>query len=425
MTDQEIIEKITKVLERLNEFFDSVDVIPESYRKLKPEDAKDEFFYRNLWLNDKNHRFKPNQNMFSFNADEIEQYKIPSYVVGCSGRADLFAKYATEAGLKDEDIRIVPCVKLSDVGKEHMNGHQIVAVKMSNGWQLLNPARGVNSFNRAKIDAKCEKNEIIDATNRGSKDYQIADILTTKEHAEIDSREKLESIYLRARTAKTAALRKSKEQLDYANKNRELTQNNYNKSNAIQLGNQIIQVLQPLINDNMDILKNWSETDYEKKKQFVKEALEVLLNRFPSETIKPKILFKDDIGNIDVQKYFGGFSAAFFAKETSPWAADAVKKLIGNDEPLFIFMDDLKDRPLGQIAHEFTHYLQATNQSTISPEVLKQSIEYYPHINGKQQTHNENIQEAEAIDIGDYVRQQTRQMLEMSAQTNIITQNER
>lgn len=215
------------------------------------------------------------------------------------------------------------------------------------------------------------------------------------------------------------------EALDYANKNRELTQNNYNKTHAIQLGNKILAALRPLINNNRNILKNWSETDYKQKKQFIKETLRILLQQFPNSNIQPKILFKDDIGNIDIQKYFGGFSAAFFAKETSPWAVDTVKKLLGNDESLFVFMDDLKDRPLGQIAHEFTHYLQATNQSTISMEALKKSVEYYPYIRNNRQTHDENIQEAEAIDIGNYVRQQTRQMLELSNQTKIIVQPER
>ena len=224
---------------------------------------------------------------------------------------------------------------------------------------------------------------------------------------------------------KADSFHKSKEQLDYANKNRELTQNNYNKSDALHLAAQIMNVLQPLINDNRNILQHWSETDYEQKKQFVKNTLKVLLQKFPSSHIQPKILFKEDFGNIDIQKYFGGFSAAFFAKEISPWATDIVKKLLGNDEPLFVFMGDLKDRPLGQIAHEFTHYLQATNQSTISSEVLKKSVEYYPYIRNNQQTHNENIQEAEAIDIGDYVRQQTKQILELPVRHDITAQDER
>jgi len=61
-----------------------------------------------------------------------------------------------------------------------MNGHQIVAVKMSNGLQMLDPANGAYNFNRAKIDDKCEANEIIDATHQGTKDYQIVAIMTQK-----------------------------------------------------------------------------------------------------------------------------------------------------------------------------------------------------------------------------------------------------
>ena len=122
MTDQDIIKKINKVLGRVAKFFDSVDVIPESYKLMREKERMndDEHFYRNLWLNDKNHKYKPNQNMLSFNAEEIEKWRIPAWVVGCSGRAKLFAKYAQEEGLKN--IFIVPIVLISDIGKKNMNG---------------------------------------------------------------------------------------------------------------------------------------------------------------------------------------------------------------------------------------------------------------------------------------------------------------
>ena len=130
MTDQQIIEKLDTVLQRVDDFFAAADVVPENYKQMKEqENSDDEFFYRNVWLRDKDHQIKPNQNMFSFSADEIDKYKIPSYVVGCSGRANLFAKYAKEAGIKD--VYIIPCVYVPDIGKQNMNGHQIVAVKMS------------------------------------------------------------------------------------------------------------------------------------------------------------------------------------------------------------------------------------------------------------------------------------------------------
>ena len=196
MTDQEIVERLDGVLKRVDDFFISADVIPENYKQMKAQaNSNDEFFYRHLWLRDAEHQVKPNQNMFSFSADEIDKYKIPSYVVGCSGRANLFAKYAKEAGIKD--VYIVVSVYIPDIGKQHMNGHQIIAVKMSHGLQLLDPANGAYNFNRAKIDGKCELNEIIDATHQGTKEYQIAAIMTQEEHEKLTSVEKLMEVYNR------------------------------------------------------------------------------------------------------------------------------------------------------------------------------------------------------------------------------------
>ena len=196
MTDQEIVERLDGVLKRVDDFFISADVIPENYKQMKAQaNSNDEFFYRNLWLHDAEHQIKPNQNMFSFSADEIDKYKIPSYVVGCSGRANLFAKYAKEAGIKD--VYIVVSVYIPDIGKQQMNGHQIIAVKMSHGLQLLDPANGAYNFNRAKIDGNCELNEIIDATHQGTKEYQIAAIMTQDEHEKLISRKKLMEVYNR------------------------------------------------------------------------------------------------------------------------------------------------------------------------------------------------------------------------------------
>lgn len=201
LTDQQIIERLDTVLKRVDDFFISADIIPENYKQMKiQENSSDEFFYRNLWLRDAKHQIKPNQNMFSFSADEIDKHKIPSYVVGCSGRANLFAKYAKEAGIKD--VYIVVSVYIPDIGTQHMNGHQIIAVKMSNGLQLLDPANGAYNFNRAKINEKCELNEIIDATHHGAKEYQIAAIMTQEEHEKLISREKLMEVY--SRVSKTS-----------------------------------------------------------------------------------------------------------------------------------------------------------------------------------------------------------------------------
>lgn len=196
MTDQEIIEKLNKVAGKVTDFFNSVNIIPESYRRVKEREQieDDEHFYRNLWLNDKNHKYKPNQNMLSFTGKEIDELRIPAYVVGCSGRAKLFAYYAQKEGLNN--IFIVPTVKISDIGKKNMNGHQIIAVEMSDGHlQLVNPNK--RSFSQGRINEKFELGKDIDALNRGEPEFRITveKPLTPKEHDEIDSPEKLQAVY--------------------------------------------------------------------------------------------------------------------------------------------------------------------------------------------------------------------------------------
>ena len=194
MTDHDIIEKINKVLGRVADFFDSVNVIPESYRRIKEQKQidDDEHFYRNLWLEDKNHQYKSNQNMLSFNAEEIEKWRIPAWVVGCSGRAKLFAKYAQEEGLKN--IFIVPTVLISDIGKKNRRGHQIIAVEMFDGHlQLLNPNK--HSFGQGRINEKFEVGQDIDALNHGNPEFRIAAKLTPEQHDMIDSPEKLQAVY--------------------------------------------------------------------------------------------------------------------------------------------------------------------------------------------------------------------------------------
>lgn len=202
MTDEQIIEKINIALDNVAGFFDSVNVVPDSYKKMAEQSGTtDKFFYRNLWLNEKNHRYKPNQNMFSFNADEVDKYKIPSWVVGCSGRANLFVKYAVESGLKPEDICIIPCVRISTIGAPHMDGHQIVAVKMSNGWQLINENRRDMSSARIDIGQRKVVQDIdslvgqdIDALNNGEK-FRVAAVMSPEEHLQINSAEKLQDVY--------------------------------------------------------------------------------------------------------------------------------------------------------------------------------------------------------------------------------------
>ena len=203
-------EQIDSVLQQTNRFFERVDglrdnsfnYLKQKYIKLYGQKQFDERYansadphlMRQLWLENfrKEHNDK-NANMFYFSADEIEKHKIPSYVVGCSGRADLFAKYANNIGIKD--VFIVPCVKISDISKQHMDGHQIVAIKSNDYLCFLNPAAKNNTFQKAIIRGTYKKHTLIDATQSGQADYIIADIITPEQHNKIKSYNDLRKIY--------------------------------------------------------------------------------------------------------------------------------------------------------------------------------------------------------------------------------------
>ncbi len=203
-------EKTDIVLQKLNRFFNRVDNLRENsfdhlkqkYIKLygqkqfdeKYANSTDPHLKRQLWLEifRKEHNDK-NANMFYFSADDIEKYNIPSYVVGCSGRADLFAKYADKIGIKD--VYIVPCVKTSDIGKQRMDGHQIIAIKTDDNLVFLNPSAKNNKLQEALILGVYKKHSPIDATQSGHPDYIIADIITPEQHSKIKSYDDLRKIY--------------------------------------------------------------------------------------------------------------------------------------------------------------------------------------------------------------------------------------
>jgi hypothetical protein len=196
MDQKTIIEKINTVLTKVHEHFEPADEeAQKTFDEEAPEHYKtDRFGLRNWWLDNYRSRTGNKQiNMFSFNADDILKNNIPSWVVGCSGRADLFAKYATENGL---DVNVVVMVDTASK-KEHPDGHQIIAVKFPDGsQQLIDPGAGRDTYDRAKIAGKCKVGEHITYNRRdGRTDYKIAAILSPDEHAKIDSIEKLSNLY--------------------------------------------------------------------------------------------------------------------------------------------------------------------------------------------------------------------------------------
>lgn len=197
MTDKEIIAKINKILTKVHEHFNNADSFwQDKFDENAPEKYKQDRHGLRNWLLDIYRQQTGNKhiNMFSFDAEEIIKLKIPSQVVGCSGRADLFAKYANEMDL---DVNIVAMVDIAEKDKDMPNGHQIIAVKFPDGsQQLIDPGRGRETYEKAVINGKCNVGEKISYNRRDDRtDYEITAILTPDTHAKIDSQEKLTKIY--------------------------------------------------------------------------------------------------------------------------------------------------------------------------------------------------------------------------------------
>ncbi|MBQ8294273.1 MAG: hypothetical protein IJX89_02720 [Alphaproteobacteria bacterium] len=191
MLDSEIIKKINECLTLVHRHFDTAD---RDARHNAPDAAiSEKFGIREWWLHEYR-KTSGNQyaNMFSFNADDILRNNIPSYVVGCSGRADLFAKYARECGL---DVRVVAMVDTASK-KQYPDGHQIIAVKFPNGLHMIDPGGGRTTYERAQITGQCKVGAKVYYNRRdGQTEYKITAILTPDEHAQIDRIEKLADVY--------------------------------------------------------------------------------------------------------------------------------------------------------------------------------------------------------------------------------------
>ncbi len=191
MSDSEIIQKINECLTLVHSHFDTAD---KDARDNAPDAAQAEKFgIREWWL----HEYRQTSgnryaNMFSFSADDILRNNIPSYVVGCSGRADLFAKYAAEVGL---DVKIIAMVDTASK-KQYPDGHQIIAVKFPDGLHMIDPGGGRTTYERAQITGQCKVGTKVYYNRRdGQTEYKITAILTPDEHARIDRIEKLAAIY--------------------------------------------------------------------------------------------------------------------------------------------------------------------------------------------------------------------------------------
>lgn len=185
MTDKETIEKVNIVLEKIDKFFHDIEP------SLKNAISRDKYF-------EQHPEITAHKNFnFSLSGDDIVENKIPYNVAGCTGRAKLFSKYAKEIGLKDFDIVIT--AKKDDLKNKNSNqmidGHQLVAIKLSDGLHIIDPGAG-KTYEKAKIDGVCQVGENIDAVGNHQKDYVISAILEPNEYNDIKTYEQMKRLYV-------------------------------------------------------------------------------------------------------------------------------------------------------------------------------------------------------------------------------------
>ena len=208
--------------------------------------------------------------------------------------------------------------------------------------------------------------------------------------------------------------------------NKRLTIDNYSKQEADNLAQSVWDVIQSYVSENLSVYQNWDSQDYPQRKKFIGDILNLLLERFPSDiTPTPKIYFQEDIkpiwpSNIPMP------SACFYSPELSPWANDMVKSALGSTNPFFAFFHDLSDHGLlGQITHEFTHYLQSIGASTLSLDVVKQAADYYQYYYADKkkykQIYADSIHEYEAREVGEHITKQL-QLLIANSKENVEIQ---
>lgn len=127
-------------------------------------------------------------------AEYIINHKIPYGSVGCAGRTKLFSKFARDNGLTD--FFIVTTVMENKIGKEgygQIPGHQMVAIKLSDGLHLIDVATGIGkTIDDIKINYKPVVNSKI---SYDGDDYIITKLLTPEEFDTIDTYEKIKAVY--------------------------------------------------------------------------------------------------------------------------------------------------------------------------------------------------------------------------------------
>ena len=206
--------------------------------------------------------------------------------------------------------------------------------------------------------------------------------------------------------------------------NKQLTVDNYSSQKANALAQRIWNTIQPYIKENRSVYQNWDKQDYHQRKKFISDILNLLIEKNPNNGApKPKIYFQEEIKSV-WPKDISMPSALFYSPELNPWANKTAKTMLGSTNPFFAFFHDLSGRGLlGQITHEFTHYLQSIGRSSLSHDVVKQATDYYQYYYAdkkkNKQIYDDSIHEYEAREVGEFINNQIRQLLN----TNSIVLN--
>ena len=208
--------------------------------------------------------------------------------------------------------------------------------------------------------------------------------------------------------------------LEIISANKQLTNDNYSKVSADNLAQNVWNTIQSYVQANLGLYQNLPKQNYEQRKKFVSDILNMLLDKFDGNNKdRPKIYFKEEITHLWPES-IPQPSACCYSPNLSPWAEQYFKATTLNaSEPFFAFFHDLTENGmLGQITHEFTHYLQSIGHSSLSRDVVNQAAEYYQYYymdkNKYKQIYKDSIHEVEANNVGDFVNMQVRQMIKIN-----------
>ena len=146
--DTEKIQKIKKILCKINTAFHnaepnigSLKIEGNDFQWERNEHSSDPIS-RKEYINSHPEIQNALDFSFSLSADDIIAQKIPMQVMGCTGVAKLFSKYAEEEKL---NCFAVYSAKIEDLEKKKkgekdvVSGHQIIAVQFSDGVRLFDP----------------------------------------------------------------------------------------------------------------------------------------------------------------------------------------------------------------------------------------------------------------------------------------------